>query len=75
MSGYSRDEFDFLYSLSAIQRIFKALGSFTFINETRSDDRYLKYVGVGVHRLLELLSSQDELKSFYKILKRSYHEN
>jgi len=75
MTDYSREEFEYFYDLSAIQRIFKALGSFTFINETRSDDRYLKYIGVGVHRLLNILSKYDEFKHFYKILKRSYHEN
>ena len=74
-SNVSEEEFEYYYDLSAIQRIFKALGSFTFINETRKDDRYLKYVGVGVQRLLSILSKYDEFKLFYKILKRSYHEN
>ena len=75
ITSYSAGEFEYFYDLSAIQRIFKALGSFTFINETRQDDRYLKYIGVGVHRLLSILSKYDEFKHFYKILKRSYHEN
>ena len=75
LNSYSREEFEYYYDLSAVQRIFKALGSFAFINETRQDDRYLKYIGVGVHRLLNILSKYDEFKYFYKILKRSYHEN
>ena len=34
---------------------------FTYINYLRNDDRYLKYVGVGVGRLLELL---EEVEGF-----------
>ena len=52
MTRFSEEEFEYYYDLSAIQGFFKALGSFAFINETREDDRYLKYIGVGVHRLL-----------------------
>ena len=72
---FTKEEFKRFYDLSAIQRLFKALGSFAFINETRNDDRYLKYVGVGVHRLLDILKQYPEFENFYKILKRSYHEN
>jgi N-acetylmuramate 1-kinase len=75
MEKVSQENFNKFYEMSAIQRIFKALGSFSFINETRKDDRYLKYVGVGVHRLLEILSSHSDFNNFYKILKRSYHDN
>ncbi len=70
-----KNNFNFWYNLSAIQRVFKALGSFTYINYLRNDDRYLKYVGVGVGRLLELLEEVEGFSNFKKILKRSYHEN
>ena len=68
-------EFNYWYNLSAIQRIFKALGSFAYISITRGDDRYLKYVGVGVGRLLSLLENESSLVNFYQLLKRIYHEN
>ena len=69
------ESFRYWYNLSAIQRIFKALGSFSYISTTRGDDRYLKYVGVGVGRLLALLETENSLQNFYQLLKRTYHEN
>ncbi|MAW07813.1 MAG: hypothetical protein CME61_05965 [Halobacteriovoraceae bacterium] len=72
---FYKDQFKYWYNLSAIQRVFKALGSFTYINYLRNDDRYLKYVGVGVGRLLELLEEVEGFENFKKVLKRSYHEN
>ena len=75
LKDMSEKEFEYWYNLSAIQRLFKALGSFTYINVTRSDDRYLKYVGVGVGRLLALLEKESSLANFYQLLKKTYHEN
>ena len=62
-------------TLNSIQRIYKALGSFAYIYHTRDDDRYLKYMGVGVNRLSLLLSSYDELKPLHDVILKAYHEN
>ncbi len=74
-TALSDKDFKYWYSISAIQRIFKALGSFAFINYTRNDDRYLKYIGVGVGRLLEIFEEQSIFPRFREIIKRTYHEN
>lgn len=71
----SDKDFEYWYNMSAIQRLFKALGSFTYINATRGDDRYLKYVGVGVGRLLSFLEKESSLPNFYQLIKKTYHEN
>ena len=72
---YSENELHKLYAYSSIQRIYKALGSFAYFHETRGDKRYLKYIGVGVQRLKELLKDFPELDSLREILLRSYNES
>ena len=62
----SDSEFKKVYDFNAIQRIYKALGSFTYIYNIRDDDRYLKYVGVGVSRLINLLKEYRELSPSWK---------
>ncbi len=44
-------EFRSHYDLVAIQRVFKALGSFAYIYKTRGDARYLRYIGIGMENL------------------------
>lgn len=69
------DEMILQYDLNAIQRVYKALGSFTYIYDTREDDRYLKYVGVGFSRLTQLLEKYEELHPLLKIILKAYHGN
>ena len=75
LSDIGVDNFDSLYDFNSIQRIYKALGSFAYIYHTRDDDRYLKYMGVGVNRLSNLLSNYSELKPFHDVIIKAYHEN
>jgi len=69
------NQFEKLYDYNAIQRIYKALGSFTYIYDCRSDDRYLKYVGVGVSRLTNLLKKYEELNPVLDVILKAYHGN
>ena len=75
LPGLSDELFIRLYNLNSVQRIYKALGSFTYIYSTRGDDRYLKYVGVGFSRLKDILQKCPELTSFHEIIMRAYHES
>src|SRR5690606_38476710 len=40
----TKDEFESLYQDMVLQRVFKAVGSFSYIYNTRKDERYLKYI-------------------------------
>jgi len=70
----NEDEFNYLYDLMAVQRIYKAIGSFTFINETRNDSRYLKYVGYAFEKIRRILSKYPEYQNFKEVLSRTYYE-
>jgi aminoglycoside/choline kinase family phosphotransferase len=51
----NKSEFEQEYDLMAIQRIFKAIGSFSYIWKERKDHRYLKYISKCFERLSFLL--------------------
>lgn len=70
-----KNDFEKMYDYNAIQRLYKALGSFTYIYALRDDDRYLKYVGIGVSRLISLLSKYDELSPVLNVILKAYHGN
>ena len=74
-SNYSDQEFEKLYDYNSIQRIYKALGSFTFIYNSRGDDRYLKYIGIGVDKLVTKLEKYSDLSSFLSLILSAYNEN
>ena len=61
-----------LYNLCAIQRIFKALGSFAYFYVDKGDDRYLKYIGIGVDRLHEILKEIGDFPAFELTLQKSF---
>ncbi len=69
----SRHEFDLLYDYAAIQRIFKAIGSFAFIFQTRGDYRYLKYIGYAFENLRNFLSLRQDLKDLKTALCTIYY--
>ncbi len=71
----SKEEFDYLYDLMTIQRVFKALGSFAFIYQQRNDIRYLKYIGYSFERLREVLFRHKEFYDLRVVLSEVYYEN
>lgn len=70
-----REKFDRLYDLMTIQRVFKAIGSFSYINETRGDVRYVKYIGFAFEKVRNKLKSYPEYIGLYNILMKVYYEN
>jgi N-acetylmuramate 1-kinase len=74
--GYqsSFEEFERLYSLMSIQRVYKAIGSFAFIHTTRGDIRYLKYIGYCFEKLRSIMSSLPELEDLKNTLCKIYYE-
>ena len=58
--GQDINEFQKNYDLMAIQRIYKAIGSFSFIYKGRKDLRYVKYIGFAMERLKQFLDKYSE---------------
>jgi aminoglycoside/choline kinase family phosphotransferase len=70
----TREEFEHYYDYMAIQRIYKAIGSFAYIYQTRSDTRYLKYIGVAFERLRHLLLKKNYV-SLSQTLSTYYYDS
>ncbi len=71
----SYHNFCYYYDLMAMQRVFKAIGSFGFIYAGRQDLRYVKYIGYGMEKLRSLLLKYPEYNGLRKALSRVYYGN
>lgn len=72
--GQSESDFHQVYNLVAIQRIYKAIGSFSYIYQTRSDARYLKYIGLAFENLKRFLS-ESQYNDLQMLLSRYYYDS
>lgn len=72
---WNGDEADFMrkYRLMAIQRIFKAIGSFAYIYRLRADIRYLRHIGRAFERLKAILFELNEYHTLKKQLAGLYY--
>lgn len=68
-------EFLNLYDDMAIQRLFKAIGSFCYIYYYRKDIRYLKYIGFAMEKLRVFLMKRSEFSHLKKTLFTYYYAN
>lgn len=60
------------YHIVQVQRTFKALGSFAYLNIEKSKSNYLVHIPVNIQKLINICedSSISEFRSFSKVLKR-----
>lgn len=72
--NYVWEDFLIYYNKMAIQRTFKALGSFAYIYKHREDIRYLKYIGHSFEQLKGFLFSDKEYKELRTLLSEVYYE-
>lgn len=72
----AQDYEDFLshYDKMAIQRTFKALGSFAYIYRKRNDIRYLKYIGYAFEQLRHILLKDPSFDKLRSTLSEIYYE-
>lgn len=70
----SFDDFMQVYYLSLIQRVFKAIGSFAYIYETRKDIRYLKYIGYAMEKIRRTLREINLQTNLRSSLLKPYYE-
>ncbi len=71
----SYEEFDRMYDLMTVQRVLKAIGSFSYINETRGDIRYVKYIGYAFEKVRNKLKDFPEYRGLYNLLMKKYYES
>lgn len=69
------EQFLYLYDLMALQRVFKAVGSFSYIYADRKDLRYVKYIGFAFEKVRSIMLSHDEFSKERKILSSLYYAN
>lgn len=63
------------YHLMALQRVFKAIGSFCYIYKNRQDIRYLKYIGFAMEKIKRSLRELRVKSSLTETLLRPYYES
>lgn len=71
----SFEQFMYVYDMMAIQRVFKAIGSFAYIYADRKDLRYVKYIGYAFEKVRALMLSHEEFSKERKILAGLYYAN
>lgn len=69
------EDFMQIYYLSLIQRVFKAIGSFAYIYETRKDIRYLKYIGFAMEKIRRTLREINLETNLRSSLLKPYYES
>ena len=71
----SYEQFLYLYDMMAIQRVFKAIGSFAYIYADRKDLRYVKYIGYAFEKVRSFMLAHEEFSKERKILSSIYYAN
>jgi aminoglycoside/choline kinase family phosphotransferase len=74
-STKSYTDFKYIYDLMAIQRVYKAIGSFAYIYADRKDLRYVKYIGYAFEKVRAIMLSHEEFAKERKILASLYYAN
>lgn len=71
----TKEEFMYLYDLMAVQRVYKAIGSFAYIYADRKDLRYIKYIGYAFEKVRNLMMKHKYFTEERKILAGIYYAN
>jgi aminoglycoside/choline kinase family phosphotransferase len=61
------------YNEIALQRVFKAVGSFSYIYELRKDERYLKYIGFAMEKIKAILFTHPKYDKLRKSIFQVYY--
>ncbi|MBK23886.1 MAG: hypothetical protein CME70_07770 [Halobacteriovorax sp.] len=72
-SSLKMENFEKYYDFMAIQRLYKAIGSFSLIYNTRDDSRYLKFIGRAFETVLAKLSRYEQLTDLKVTLAKIYY--
>lgn len=75
LSFKSFHDFQNAYQYMKLQRVFKAIGSFSYIFEKRKDIRYVKYIGFSMEKIREGLQELQQTPPLAQDLIRAYYES
>lgn len=75
ISQVQEETFEKKYNFTAIQRIFKALGSFAYLKIEKNKNQYEKNIGLAFENLRKILEKTPEFEDFRKELCRVYYAN
>lgn len=67
------ENFKEIYEEMALQRVFKAVGSFAYIYHNRKDERYLKYIGFAMEKLKVYMLKNKKFNNLRKTLFKIYY--
>ncbi|MBP9681852.1 MAG: phosphotransferase [Bacteriovorax sp.] len=74
-SSKNFQDYKYVYDMMAIQRVFKAIGSFAYIYADRKDLRYVKYIGYAFEKVRSLMLRHEYFSEERKILSSLYYAN
>lgn len=69
------EEFCRFYDLMLLQRVFKAIGSFSYIFEHRKDYRYVKYIGFAMEKIRKTMLRDERFTRLRRPLFNLYYES
>lgn len=69
------EEFCWYYDLMLLQRVFKAIGSFSYIFEHRKDYRYVKYIGFAMEKIRKTMLKDERFNNLRRPLFNLYYES
>lgn len=75
ISKIQKETFEKNYNITAVQRIFKALGSFAYLKIEKNKKQYEKNIGLAFENLRKILEKTPEFEFFRKELCRVYYAN
>ena len=67
------NDFDEIYNMVAIQRIFKAIGSFAYLTKVKDTQRYLKNIGHAMEKMKILMMKESKLSNLFEEIYRHYY--
>ncbi len=70
----NKSELELEYNIVATQRIFKAIGSFTYLKYDKNKPEYERYIAFAFENLREKLEELPVLEKFRVLLNRAYYE-
>jgi aminoglycoside/choline kinase family phosphotransferase len=69
------EQFMYFYDMMTIQRVFKAIGSFSYIYAERKDLRYVKYIGFSFEKIRLIMLGHEDFSKERKIISSLYYAN
>ena len=71
----SRKKFEYLYDLATVQRVFKAMGSFSYLFLEKGKTSYLRHIGFAFEKMRHILLKYPQFKDMRQSLSGIFYAN